>query len=344
MKRLFFFLVLCSSFLFTWGQVNSKYNSLCLFKDTTYADYLVTSIDSITFVNRNDSIYQSLWFGDRSDLKNICEIDSVIFFNPYVDGILELNQHIDFWDYAYVTPIGYFCYKTSLPYENDSADNKLYEMLSYVNFEKTEQANIVMSKEYMLPAWMMVDSLSVYFTYSQDSLCSMEIGRDSTIIGTLEFEYNDSIVHSDNKYSTHNLKRNLWILVSLLDGNVNEYDEIASLIEKFKMLLELEDKEDSLTDIPILKGSYVFTNQGYSPKFLVGEIYYTVVVMTGQARDIKATSAKLEGAVRCASSRYNNHGTYGILCDKNPENLNLGTATHNFVGHQEKLSLSFSNV
>lgn len=343
MKKILLFL-LSIIFVFNhWAQKRSDFNSLCVFNDSIGAEcFICSSVDSITFVNQNDSIYQSLWLGERSMLINTNNIDSLLFYNPYSENILEISQQIDYWDNAYVTPIGYFCYKSSLPYERDSVDYDLYEMLSYVDFEKTHLANIVMSKEYRLPVCMMVDSLSVYFTYSQDSICSMEIGCDSTIMATLDFKYTKSIVCDDNKYSAHNLKRNLWILVSLLEKNINDYEEISLIIEKFKALLVKDEEDvDKVDNLPMLNKNYLFCNQGYSPNYIVKEIYYTVVVMTGKAYNINATSAQLEGAVRCAKSNYNKYGTYGIICDENPDSLTIKSARFNFTGHQGRLSLNF---
>lgn len=327
-----------------WGQNSSKYNSMCIFKDSVHAEsYICTAIDSITYTFSNDSTYQMLWSGDENIKVGVANIDSVIFYNPYVEGILEINQHIDFWDNTYVTPIGYFCYKSSLPYDSSEIDSEMYEMLSYVNFEKSTLLNAVFSKEHNLPVSLALDSLMLYFSYNNDSICSIIIESDSVTIGSLEFVYNDSVVCGVNEYSSCNLKRNLWKLVALLDGNTAEYKSLSDIIELFKTLLRTEDeKETSKAEIyPKVGGRYLYISFGYSQTYIVKNIYYTVIAMTGSSYDVKTQSAVLEGAIRCANSKYNEYGVYGIICDEDESKLSIEKAKYNVVGHQDKLSLSY---
>lgn len=217
-----------------------------------------------------------------------------------------------------------------------------------MNFEHTKTFNAIVSKEQKLPVWVVVDSLSYYFYFNQDSICTINVGNDSLIIETFEFSYNDSIVCGNNKYSNHDLKRNIWILVSLLEGHLNESDALEKLIIEFKTLLETSESENGdeyvskTNQYPKLNNVFVFSKSGYSPKFIIGNIYYSVVVYTGKSYNIKSNSATLEGAVRCASSQYNSHGNYGIICDEDPNNLSIESAKYKIPGHQEKLSLSFN--
>ena len=136
MKKIFLFWVAYVLFLNISGQTVSKYNSFCLYHNSNDAEcFACISTDSITY-NINDSIFQTIWRENKCKRINVCDVDSIIFYDPYVENIMEINQNIDYWDKAYVTPIGYFCYNSFLPYEGDSINRDIYEMLSYGGFYK----------------------------------------------------------------------------------------------------------------------------------------------------------------------------------------------------------------
>lgn len=344
MKRLIIYVITIMAVSIAMSQSKDKYNSICFYMPTSAETYVNSHIDSITFeIGETDSVYQKVWTNNASESIAISKIDSIYFYNPYVEGILEIEQDIDFWEKAWVTPIGYFCYKSSLPYESEGVESDMYEMLSFVDFEKLQRACIVVSKDSKLPVWLVVDSLYCYFNYRDETKCMVSIGDDKGIIGDLDFAYDASIVCSDNEYSENPLKRTIWVLTSLLCGNMDEYVTISELLNKIKSLLS-NNKEEEISEAekyPKYNDTFTFPGHLYSQKFIVGEIYYTVVMMTGGAYNIGVTSADLEGCVRCAGSQYRDAGTYGIICDENPENLTLEAAQYNIKGNQDKLSLSF---
>lgn len=344
MKRLIICVITIMAISIAMTQNKDKYNSVCFYMPMSAETYVNSHIDSITFeIGESDTIYQTIWMNNAGESIAASKIDSIYFYNPYVEGILEIEQDIDFWEKAWVTPIGYFCYKSSLPYESDDVESNMYEMLSFVDFEKSQRACIVVSKDSHLPMWFVVDSLYCYFNYCDETKCMVSVGNDKSIIGESDFVYDAAIVCSDNEYSENSLKRMIWVLTSLLCGNMDEYATISELLNKFKLLLS-NNREEEISEAekyPKYNDAFTFTSHLYSQKFIVGEIYYTVVMMTGGAYNIDATSADLEGSVRCAGP-YRNVGTYGIICDKDPDNLNLETAGYNVKGNQDKLSLSFN--
>ena len=344
MKRLIICVIAIMAISIAMTQNKDKYNSVCFYSPTSAETQVNSHIDSITFeIGESDTIYQMIWMNNAGESIAVSKIDSIYFYNPYVEGILEIEQDIDFWEKAWVTPIGYFCYKSSLPYESEDVESDMYEMLSFVDFEKSQRACVVVSKDRRLPAWFVVDSLYCYFNYCDETKCMVSVGDDKSIIGDSDFAYDASIVCSDNEYSENPLKRTIWVLISLLCGNMDEYATISDLLNKFKSLLS-NNKEEEISEAekyPKYNDAFTFTSHLYSQNFIVGEIYYSVVMMTGGAYNIGSTSADLEGSVRCAGSQYSEAGKYGIICDENHDNLTLETARYNVAGNQDRLSLSF---
>lgn len=335
MKRFLLFLsaiVLVN--VMTIGQSHAQYNSFCIYDNASDASlYTCASVDSITFEQHDGIISQVVWRSGERAVSPVSTVDSISFYNPYVEGIVEVNEGFDIWDKAYVTPIGYFSYKSALVDDDENLDSDQYETLAYANFEDTQAATLILSKNDSLPVWFLVDSLTCTFGYlPEDSLCQVTIGCDSAVVCELEFHYNDSIVTTPNQYTDHELKRCLWIVTSLLDGNTAECQAVTDIVAKFKALLTVgeEDAEPKLPKKPISKKLKIKT-----------DVYYGVGAGTYGAYYITSSSAVLQGCVYCASAQRDSASVYGILCDENPENLTIEKAKHNFVGHQERMRLRY---
>lgn len=335
MRRFFLFLsaiVMVNAMIV--GQNHAQYNSFCIYDNASDASlYTCASVDSITFEQHDGAISQVVWRGDERIVSPVSLVDSISFYNPYVEGIVEISEGFDVWDKAYVTPIGYFSYKSALVAEGEDFDSDQYETLAYANFDDTQAATLILSKNDSLPVWLIIDSLTCTFGYlPEDSLCHLTIGCDSAVVCELEFHYNDSIVTARNQYTDHELKRCLWIVTSLLEGNTAECQAITGVVAKFKTLLTVgeEDSEPKLPKKPISKKLKVKI-----------DVYYGVGAGTYGAYYITSSSAVLQGCVYCASAQRDSASVYGILCDENPENLTIEKAKHNFVGHQERMKLRY---
>lgn len=335
MKRFLLFLsaiVLANAM--TIGQSHAQYNSFCIYDNASDASlYTCASVDSITFEQHDGIISQVVWRSGERAVSPVSTVDSISFYNPYVEGIVEVSEGFDIWDKAYVTPIGYFSYKSALVDDDENLDSDQYETLAYTNFEDTQAATLILSKNDSLPVWLIIDSLTCTFGYlPEDSLCHLTIGCDSAVVCELEFHYNDSIVTAPNQYTDHELKRCLWIVTSLLEGNTAECQAITDIVAKFKALLTVgeEDAEPKLPKKPISKKLKIKT-----------DVYYGVGAGTYGAYYITSSSAVLQGCVYCASAQRDSASVYGILCDENPENLTIEKAKHNFVGHQERMRLRY---
>jgi|GEM_PF-2566341 len=335
MKRFLLFLsAVVMSTAIVVGQSHTQYNSLCIYDNTSDASlYTCASVDSITFEHHDGALCQVVWRGGERTVSPVITVDSISFYNPYVEGIVEIGDGIDIWDKAYVTPVGYFTYKSSLPEERGDIDSDSYEILSYANFEDTQSATLILSKTDRLPVWFLVDSLACTFGYlPEDSLCQVSIGCDSAVVCELEFPYNDSIACDSNQYATDALKHCLWIVTSLLDGHTAGCQALTDIVAKFKSLLTVEEEaaEPKLPKKRICRKLKVKI-----------DVYYGVGAWTGGAYDITSSSAVLEGAVYCASAQRDSASVYGIICDEHPDSLTIESASHNVAGYQERLSLRY---
>ena len=335
MKRFLLFLsAVVMSTAIVVGQSHTQYNSLCIYDNTSDASlYTCASVDSITFEHHDGALCQVVWRGGERTVSPVITVDSISFYNPYVEGIVEIREGIDIWDKAYVTPVGYFTYKSSLPEERGDIDSDSYEILSYANFEDTQSATLILSKTDRLPVWFLVDSLACTFGYlPEDPLCQVTIGCDSAVVCELEFPYNDSIACDSNQYATDALKHCLWIVTSLLDGHTAGFQALTDIVAKFKSLLTVEEEaaEPKLPKKRICRKLKVKI-----------DVYYGVGAWTGGAYDITSSSAVLEGAVYCASAQRDSASVYGIICDEHPDSLTIESASHDVAGYQERLSLRY---
>ncbi len=335
MRRFFLFLsAIVMATTMVVGQNYAQYNSFCIYDNAYDASlYTCSSVDSITFEQHDGAICQVVWREGKRIVSPVSTVDSISFYNPYVEGIVEISEGFDIWDKAYVTPIGYFSYKSALVADGEDLDSEQYETLAYANFEDTQAATLILSKNDSLPVWFLVDSLTCTLGYfPEDSLCQVTIGCDSTVVCELEFHYNDSIVTIPNQYTDHGLKRCLWIVTSLLEGNTADCQAVTDVVTKFKTLLTVgeEDAEPKLPKKPISKKLKIKT-----------DVYYGVGAGTYGAYYITSSSAVLQGCVYCASGQRDSASEYGILCDENPENLTIEKARYNLVGHQERMRLRY---
>ena len=86
----------------------SMWHSICVYGDTVET-YLCSSIDSISYsVDDEDAILQNIWNRNVNITERVASVDSILFYNPYAENIVEIDEGINLWDKAYVTPIGYF--------------------------------------------------------------------------------------------------------------------------------------------------------------------------------------------------------------------------------------------
>lgn len=338
MKKLIVTILSVAVFCNLYAQDGQEYNSVCVFGETSQAqEFLCTQIDSICFSLDNGGYVQNIWIGDDNISSAISEADSIVFFNPYVANLVEISSSTGVWGKAYLSPIGYFCYNSTLPCAADDVDRDDYEMLSFASFDKVRKADMIFSASTHLPVWMASDAVSVYFEYSQDAATySLYIFDGSQAVADYEGEWKPE----DDAPSDDELAGCLACLVALLDGNLGEHSDVQRLISDFESVTALAIGND-VPFLPKEGNEYVFAKER-ERQLVVDDIYYSVAAVTGNSLSVTPYSATVESAVRCASSQFRTNGVYGVLCDKNPDNLELGKAEFSAAGNQEKSALHYA--
>lgn len=172
-----------------------------------------------------NTMLQNIWNQNVSIIEQVASVDSILFYNPYTENIVEIDEDIDLWDKAYVTPIGYFRYKSSMPFIEEE-DKDEFEALSYVSFDEKKSAYMVFDKETHLPLCLYMDSIAVYMDYLADSLCAFTIVDGSGVKDDFEFEFSKSDVGNGTEYTDNELKRSIWNLTSIFNcvGNSKAND------------------------------------------------------------------------------------------------------------------------
>ena len=166
---------------------------------------------------------QNIWIGSDNFSSAISESDSIIFFNPYVQNIIEINLGTGVWNKAYLSPFGYFCYNSTLPCAASDVDQDDYEILSFVSFDKGRKADMIFSKSTHLPVWLANDTVSIYFEYSQDATSYSLYICDSS---QSRKDYENKLTPVTDTPSDDELVRYLTCLVALLNGNLGDFTDV----------------------------------------------------------------------------------------------------------------------
>lgn len=320
------------------AQTNDTYNSICLFhNDTTSTIFLSSQIDSIT----HSAGKQQIWIADSIYENDVNNLEHLMLFNPYVEGIISCMNNIGDWDKGYWTSVGYFKYKNSLMnIEHIDAEN--FELLHHEGFDGSLSTDIVFSKSNNLPLWLILDDeIIVHFTYYNDSLCALSIQLDDFVYDIAEIEYNNETLQlqlRENNY-TDELKRCLFYVVTLMNCDLSAYNSLSLVLERFRKVLEDNYLDTNLDDSK--NKAFGATCFGSKDNKVNTKVFYSLYVKTGGSKNITDKAALCDGSIKCANSSFRTCGEYGILCDKDPSNLTVDKAQFKVPGNQEKLSLSF---
>lgn len=274
-----------------------------------------------------------------------------------LESIVMVKEGIGDWDEAYVTPYGYFSYSEELPEDESaagrsinsrSADEKM-KVLNFMSKDKKTTASMLLSATEKLPLQFITEDGILNFSFPNDSILELIYDNGS------ELEMLDSIPYSRVKmeemiskleYNNH-LQKALYYFISLVKGHTSTH--FGSFISIFEEILKLKIDVDSETildklGLPKEGKTFIFiTNINlWHQTFVIPKVYYSVVMWTGKASyKVGGSSCTLSGTIWCATQKFNDYGTYGIVCDENPDNLTLEKAEYRGEGYQGKLELSY---
>lgn len=261
------------------------------------------------------------------------------------EGIIELNSGIGEWDAAYLTKLGYFCYK-----EDASSTADKYNSITYMPADGSDIVSLLATKADNIPTQMVTKKGIVYFSFPNDTILEL-LYDDGNTVAML-----DSIPYSKNELSNlivsnHGdiFKGTLSATASLLKKNTvqgtggaiaNAYGNIFDQVSKESYVYD----EELVEKITVLdSGDYEFAktiSTWYDDE--VRNVCNTLSLWTGKATfKVGGSSCTLSGTIWCPSNVYNNYGTYGIICDEQVSNLTVGNAEYEGYGYQSEDDLSY---
>lgn len=264
------------------------------------------------------------------------------------EGIIELKSGIGNWDAAYLTKLGYFCYK-----ENASSTANKYSSVTYMPADGSDIVSLIATKADNIPTQMVTKNGIVYFSFPNDSILEL-LYDDGKVVTML-----DSIAYSrenlTNLTAVNNgdaFKATLTAAASLLKKNATRSSSGDAITDAYGNVFEEVSEEPYVQDDELVggittseSGNYEFTEtieDWYDDE--IGEyVCNTLSLWTGKATyKVGGSSCTLSGTIWCPSNVYNLYGTYGIICDEEQSNLTVGNAEYEGTGFQSEDDLSYS--
>lgn len=289
--------------------------------------------------------------GPQSNLeKAVSEMDGMVRLNPDMLGST--------WDEGYVSAEGYVLSKglmsasTFAQARVQSAETaESTPCLSVLSVDKKTLVYLFFSED-GLPSQIVVGNNILYFNFLNDEVLELSLsnGTDYRYVTTVEYNKADMFkAIADGDY-TYFFQTRLALVVYLLDNAdiPAEYKEIVSMFKKMCYLQLSKDPSSTLQDLidnGLLDddGNADFVKD-ITDDFLVVvvKVRYSIVIWTGKASfKVGGTSCTLSGTIHCASPSFDQYGTYGIVCDKDPNKLSIEQAEYSGVGHQDGVSTHF---
>ena len=282
-----------------------------------------------------------------------------------IDCIVPINDGIGKWDVAYITHDGYFCYSEyamSRTEKTNYEDNR-YSALSFLTADETDIVGILIDRKNHLPLQMVTSKGTILFSYPSDNLLELlySDNKKSEIqfLDSVHYAYSD-IVTISKKYTDDDFKTtisNTAYLMSINNGKKSEivsesaqsaYMLCQSFGEKFGKTCKMDYSSDSdmVSELRTNNNGDYFFASNQEDWFIntVAEDEKSVLSLwTGKASfKVGGSSCTLSATIWCSSEDYNEYGTYGILCDTNPDNLYIGKAEYQDDGYQGLDDVSFS--
>lgn len=272
-----------------------------------------------------------------------------------IDGIIRLDAKIGEWDAAYVTEMGYFCYKADITAENEvSGGNSNYSALTYMSEDGGDYVSLISNKNENIPTQLVSSEGIVYFSFPNDSILELlyDDGKGLVMLDSIAYTKNTLPGFENKDDAFKAILSNAALLLKKNTGKFGGNAAISTLIKTYAELFEQISIKPYITDDKFVaeieignSGDYQFTItvQRWYDDNVTENVYNVLSLWTGKATfKVGGSSCTLSGTVFCPSYTYNDYGTYGIICDADQSNLTLGNAEYEGTGYQDKNDLSFS--
>ena len=264
------------------------------------------------------------------------------------EGIIELKSGIGNWDAAYLTKLGYFCYKQDA---SSTANN--YSSITYMPADGSDMVSLIATKADNIPTQMVTKSGIVYFSFPNDSILELLYDDGKTVMML------DSIAYSKQNLTNLTASKNgdafkatLSAAASLLKKNTTRSSAGETMTDAYGGVFEEVSGQPYVQNDELVggittseSGNYEFTEtieEWYDDE--IGEyVCNTLSLWTGKATyKVGGSSCTLSGTIWCPSNVYNIYGTYGIICDEEQSKLTVGNAEYEGTGFQSEEELSYS--
>lgn len=232
-------LCVCTAFAQT---DKDKYNSVCLFVGGGMETSLTSQFGNMAYKTTNGSYSWSHETADGSAAEGVVsQSDSLVFYNPYTDHIINIGEMIAPWSSAYSTPMGYFTFSSSLPYSIEGLSEG--RLLSFVSFDKQTTASVVYDSTNVKPICLIVNATTIRMVYSSDECTIYIVGEDGKTpskIGTKAMT-NSSMTDYIAAYNADNdLTIGICRLLAAAESSAVSYpSEVSDFITQVKSLLSL---------------------------------------------------------------------------------------------------------
>lgn len=281
-----------------------------------------------------------------------------------LDGLSQIQrtvQNIGSWDAGYVTSNGFFLYSEDIASLANSdmanlgskapstraGETSSKGLISYLSSDGRTKVSIIISKSDNMPLQVLIGDVTIDFCFLTDEVLEIVAERADgmTLATTINYNREELLQKLNEQGYPDNFMKVLYLIVTLTDGHLDQLGQIRDFIVSLKALLGLP-----VTDT--LSVTLTRDNQSGLWRFVleandwtntvITRVLYNISLWTGDAKfKLGGSSVTLGGAIYCASNTFNSLGTYGILVDKNRDNLTIDKADFKVEGRQENNELSF---
>ena len=189
------------------------------------------------------------------------------------------------------------------------------------------------------PSQLVAGTNTLFFNFLNDEVLELTLsnGAGLSYIGTVHVDreaLKAAMAASDFSFL---FQARLAVVVALLE-NAAIPAEFQEAVGFFKTITKLEMAKDQTATLETLIENGLLNDSGVADFVedttekvieIISEVKYSIVLWTGKASfKVGGTSCTLSGTIHCASDNYNELGTYGIVCDTDPENLYVDKAEY----------------
>lgn len=299
--------------------------------------FLMSKVNSINHDNCGVTIKTAV-----DNFFDVETVDSITF--DAEDGIVRLYDNICDYDVAFLTKLfGNFAMKEGCV----CTESSRYNAITYAPpVDKADTICIISTANNNIPTQMITSDGIYYFGYPTDTTFELvyDDGVTAAMVGSMKISM-DALKNC--VYGEDAFKSTIANAATLLkDGNGGNV-ALATYAELFETVCDLPyvDDEDFIASLPIGESGHYEFSESMSSWYddHVNIICNTLFLWTGDASyKVGGSSCTLSGSIWCPSNAYNEYGTYGILCDTDPDKLLMGEAEFEATGYQPLDEFSFN--